>query len=140
MKRSILSVLLCVIFITFTSCSKNNSYSDALSKKISDNLSKDLYLYNKIVIIPGSGCDGCITDAEYFFKNNYENEKIMFIFTFVASKKILRLFIGKDNIKRKNIFTDDDNIFYLNDYDEKNYPYLINIDNGKIVGINVFNP
>ena len=91
--------------------------------------------YEIIVIIPGTGCTGCITEAESFFINNYANEKIKFIFTNILSYKILRLKVGENRLNRKNVLIDKANHFYLDNFEERIYPVRIKIENMNVIKI-----
>lgn len=64
--------------------------------------------YSKFLIIPGSGCPGCISNAEQLVINhNKENRKeVFFIFTNIESVKLLKLNLGKDVTARPNVFLD----------------------------------
>jgi len=131
------SIILTLIFVlVFMGCNSNKiNYYTALSETVLNSMDEDMALYDMIVFIPGSGCTGCITNAEHYFKKNLTNERIKFIFTDINSKKLLRMLIGEDNIGRSNIFIDEDNIFNLKEYDERNYPYVLQIKDGVISGI-----
>jgi len=59
--------------------------------------------YKYVVLIPKSGCSGCITNAETFFLENSYLEDILFIFTKVQSKKDLRIRVG-DRANASNFF------------------------------------
>lgn len=64
--------------------------------------------YVQYLIIPGSGCEGCISNAEQYVIDNAKNqtEAMLFIFTNIASKKILKLSLGQDIISLPNIMLD----------------------------------
>lgn len=128
-------LLFSYFIILFIGCSSKQDYYTILSEKVLNNIDENLDLYDMIVFIPGSGCDGCITYAENFFKDNVSNQRVKFIFTFVASKKNLGLKVGKDNLTHPNVLIDNDNEFYLRQYDERHYPYILYITNGAISGI-----
>ena len=88
-----------------------------------------------IMLIPNSGCTGCISDAEYFFKEYNGNDEILFIFTHVISKKDLRIRIGKENLQRKNVLIDSDNRFYFEEFQESIYPIIAVIKDRKVVAL-----
>lgn len=65
-------LLLLVIFFSCTDKSKEME-KDFLTKGLERiEIAKK---YEWIVILPGSGCQGCIQEGEYFLKENIENEK-----------------------------------------------------------------
>lgn len=123
------------IFILFYFCGKKSDYYSKIAEVVESQLNDSLKNYERIIIIPGSGCTGCISTAENFFIENVKNKKNKFILTYNFSKKNLILKLNKENIERSNVLVDDKNIFYLNDYDEKIYPMVINISGGKIVNV-----
>lgn len=64
--------------------------------------------YKNYVIIPGSGCQGCISQAEQFVIDNalrYKEERIH-IFTNMVSKKLLKLRLGPEVANLPNIIYD----------------------------------
>lgn len=83
--------------------------------------------YSYVIIIPGSGCSGCITEAENFYRNHKDNKNIFFIFTDISSIKSIKLKIGKDVIKKSNVYFDMDDTFLSKDYSENIYPLIFNI-------------
>jgi hypothetical protein len=118
-------------------CCTNNNYYNDISNTVNAYLEDSLKHYEKIIIIPGSGCNGCISNAEKFFLQNVKNEKIKFILTYNFSRKNLLLKLKKENISRSNVLIDDNNIFYLRRYEERIYPVTIKIINGKITEIEI---
>jgi len=67
--------------------------------------------YEYIIILPGSGCSGCITVAEDFLKNNHSRENYYFILTNVTSLKILNHKVGVDLKALPNVYIDTENRF-----------------------------
>jgi hypothetical protein len=88
--------------------------------------------YDLIVLIPGSGCTGCITQAEDYFLRNVQNERIKFILTKNHSNKGLSIRLGKSNLRRNNVWIDQGDVFYLEEYEERIYPMVISIRDGRI--------
>lgn len=62
--KTIVSNLMLIILIV-SSCKKN--YKDTLQSIIDNENIENVEKYEAIVIIPGSGCTGCITNAENYF-------------------------------------------------------------------------
>jgi hypothetical protein len=116
-----------------------NDYNHEISKKIASVLGDDLKNYKYIVIIPGSGCTGCITFAENFFVDNVDNKEMIFIFTDIISRKQLSIKLKAENIQRPNVLIDSNKDFYLTGYKEKIYPVIATIDREKIVKIQMVN-
>lgn len=71
--------------------------------------------YDKFLIIPGSGCEGCISQAEQYVINNAktEVEGTMIIFTNISSKKLLRLRLGQEIMDQPNVLLDSINILHF---------------------------
>lgn len=133
-KINLLFVLIFIITITI-SCNEYN-YQSEISKRLYAHFKNDLKNYDMIVILPGSGCTGCITNAEDFFiKNVQNNDKIKFILTYNNSIKNLTLKLGKENIYLPNTFIDKNNSFYLSAFEERMYPMAAILDNGKVTKI-----
>lgn len=133
--RNINLLLILILIVTvIISCDRNN-YQNEISKRLNAQFGDSLKNYEMIVILPGSGCTGCITNAEIFFVNNINNSKIKFILTHSDSKKNLGLKLGKENIYLSNVFIDDNDLFYLNLFEEKIYPMAVALSDGKIVEV-----
>ena len=67
--------------------------------------------YKNIVVLPGAGCSGCISEGEGFLAENYENEEYLFVLTKISSLKALSHKTGIDVTKYPNIYIDDTNNF-----------------------------
>jgi hypothetical protein len=93
--------------------------------------------YTHAVIIPGSGCTGCISEAESFFKEN-KNENIFFIFTDIFSIKELRLKL-KD-LDMDNVFIDEKSLFYIEDEEKNKYPVIVNLMDKNNIKYKIFEP
>jgi hypothetical protein len=102
-------------------------------KKPGDNISKDdfkefllaqhikLANYNKIIIIPGVGCGGCISDAQATYLKNYKDVATLYIFTAITDLKMVNNMLPSDAHQFKNIIIDKTN--YLVDHGFKSiYP------------------
>lgn len=127
-KNILFVVLLSLLFL----CCKGKTYYSAITDVVKSELGENLKDYDKIFIIPGSGCTGCINSAEDFFLNNVNNVKNKFIFTYNFSRKNLVIKLKKENVERENVLIDDKNIFYLDKYKEKIYPIAIELVEGKV--------
>lgn len=88
--------------------------------------------YQWIVILPGTGCHGCIQDGEFFMKKNIGNNKVLFILTKISSLEILQQKLGLQIKDHSNIYIDKENIF---DIPSNNsiYPCVIKLEKGKIL-------
>ena len=111
------------------------NFEQAVKKSFENYLDSATYSYQYIMLIPNSGCTGCISEAEYFFKEYKDNDKILFIFTHVISKKDLRIRMGKENLQRKNVLIDNDNQFYFEEFQESIYPIVAVIKDKKVIAL-----
>lgn len=132
MKRLYFCISIFVILSCFVACNKKaeEKEKEFLSScierlDIADN-------YQWIVILPGTGCHGCIQDGEFFMKKNIENNKVLFILTKISSLKILQQKLGFQIKDHSNIYIDKENIF---DIPSNNsiYPCVIKLEKGKIL-------
>ena len=129
--RNNLFLLIVVCCLTYSGCDKHKNYTDAITATIETHID-DAELFDMIVILPGSGCTGCISGAERFFIEHCMNDNIKFILTHHKSKKNLYLRLGKDRVDRPNIWIDDDNLFYLQNYEERIYPIGVILEQGQV--------
>jgi hypothetical protein len=97
--------------------------------------------YKAYLVIPGAGCDGCISNAEKLMQVNIDRYDIRFIFTKIESQKILALKIGRNNLLSKNVFLDQENkILSLFEGRDINYPFVLYLNGNKITGFSEFTP
>ena len=75
-----------------------------------------------IILVPGSGCSGCITKAEHFMK---------FILTNIQSYKILRLKLGEEAFHSPLLYLDKNNVWYNTKNENNIYPQVLFINNKK---------
>ncbi len=125
MKKTIF-FLFSFLFIIPSCTSKHVSKEDYISTETKQLLISLNKCYEKIVIIPGTGCSGCITESEEFLKNNYINKQILFILTNTKSIKATNNKIGINVKKMSNIYIDYDNVF--SHYDTPIYPVVVSYD------------
>lgn len=105
-----------------------------LTKTVTGVIQEELIQYDTIIIIPSSGCSGCLTKAESFFLSHHEQNNYLFIFTGLYSEKTLSIRLGgRAHIRKKNVILDEDGLFYLSDYPEVIYPYQLRVKDGVIV-------
>lgn len=78
MKMKIINFFLCFLLI---SCTKGKF--DREEKILTEFLKSDSFLTEKtcILIIPSYGCGTCTKDIIEFSKNNFKNEKVLFIYS-----------------------------------------------------------
>lgn len=119
------SVLL-LLFFSLSGCiDKEKKYINDMMEILSNIPSFSISNYNYIVVIPGVGCSGCISEAESFFLEN-KNDSVFFIFTKINSLKHLRLRVG-DSINNKNVYIDKDDVVLHYDVNKSLYPLVFDI-------------
>lgn len=130
-------ILLIISFVCICSC--KNDCTGYLKIKIEDVFSDDLKNYKSFIIIPGSGCSGCLSAAETYFKRNFDKNETLYIFTGWYSYKSLILRVGGEEIlHRKNVFLDSTGVFDIQGYREGIYPYRGSIKEGKCTTVKPF--
>ncbi|MDY7396715.1 hypothetical protein UMM65_15815 [Aureibaculum sp. 2210JD6-5] len=127
MKKIILILASALTFIGCHSKDLHSFYSESLLTDIPNNKN---YIY--YVVIPHAGCPGCVTDAEELLILNKNSNRLFFIITNYSSKKSLRLKLGEDVMKYKNVFLDSTNKYYANFFKDNIYPISIHLDKNKI--------
>ncbi|MDR2009049.1 MAG: hypothetical protein LBQ22_01025 [Bacteroidales bacterium] len=120
-----LSIAALFLFTFFSCTDKKEKYVDFLNEKLETDYSHYTGKYEYIAIIPRRGCNACIREAESFFNKKKSDEKYLFLFTQISSKKELELSIGKENLKLENVLIDSSNIFYLFEQEDSQYPLLL---------------
>lgn len=84
-----------------------------------------------IVILPGLGCHGCIQEAEFFMKENIDNQSILFVLTKIESLKLLQQKIDITIKEHDNIYIDKGGLFDLSTGNSV-YPCIIDLKDGAI--------
>ena len=83
------------------------------------------------IIVPSSGCTGCIAEATKYLKQKIDSiGNAHIIFTGVHDKKLLYLTLGEDFFDRSNIHLDTAKIFQ-NFEVQSSYPQIIFMENGE---------
>lgn len=121
---AIVCLLVCSCFIY--------DYSDRMSNALNNRFGKEMKEYDYIFLIPNSGCTGCVSEAEHFFKSHVNDIRIKFVFTRIYSRKELAIRLGKNNLQKKNVFLDYENMFFFPESKESMYPIVVKIKNGVI--------
>lgn len=131
--RSYLLLLTLLIGIALTSCTKKGiTYTDAMAPRIDSLLEEYNLPVKKVMILPSSGCSGCVRGAEKYLIDHLNDDSLLFILTEVHSLKMLRIRFGSDIISNENVYIDTLNHFYPYHFEEVIYPYFGNVSNGKL--------
>lgn len=131
--------LIVLISFCLLSCTSDTAkfYNPVISKYrhcINDN--------SKVVVVPGTGCTGCITGIEHFINENYSKySDVIFVFTNIQSVKLMKLKMGQVPFDdANNIILDCKNEFYDVDNVNKIYPSILYLCNYKVCDINYISP
>jgi hypothetical protein len=124
-------------FLTY--CTNKESYSNvhySIEKtigKIDEN--------QVVVVIPNQGCDGCISVAEKFVKNNFrKHTNLKIIFTKIHSRKLLKFHLGDSIINNSAVFLDTiDQVKYPN-LESEIYPMIVYYEQSCIAKIDFQSP
>ena len=131
-------ILICALSIICCSSSSISEYGKVLSDKVISVLSKDLESYDSIIIIPGTGCTGCIGNAERFFVQHVGDSRMLFILTGIVSRKNLEIKYRRSGfLERDNVMVDEKNIFYFPEFHASIYPYRLMLKNGVIQKVKI---
>jgi hypothetical protein len=88
MKKNINFIVPFLFVFLLYECNSNIPYDDALSNKIETFLNRDISNYESVVVIPGAGCSGCITNAEFFFRKTLQMIELNLFLRTLFRKKI----------------------------------------------------
>lgn len=90
---------------------------------------EELVQYEKCIVIPRSGCAGCVSSAMNFVITNIDSlDETLVIFTGVEDLKLLKLMLGNKILGKKNVFVDTSGMVPANIY----FPTLIHLSGGEI--------
>lgn len=121
------------------SCNKTEDKLILLNKQIRK-INPSLLTFDRIIIIPGEGCGGCISSAtSYIISEEIPQDlRIHTVFTNVGDYKLFRNQIGYQ-LNPEDYSLDSSNYLRL-DKISSIYPQLIIIEKGKIIGAIDFDP
>ena len=122
------------------SCKKTSKVSiENFEKWINENnISKN---YRAIIIIPNSGCEGCISNAERFVIDNFEkSDDVKYVFTEINSVKILKLKLGKISTNSNVIIDENNSLNYASNAKNAFYPSILFIKDNKISDVRYISP
>ena len=141
MKKIKILILFTLVFSA--SCRQDTIYSateDSLKKIDPDYDKNDNLTY---LVIPNSGCSGCITTTEAFVRDNYKSDKlknIRYIFTRISNFKQFKFQFGNDILTSKNILIDRSDAFIYQDSEHYIYPAIVYRSEGHISSIDYQSP
>lgn len=85
----------------------------------------------KVLVIPGVGCTGCISEAQYFFYENKHSEDHIFIFTAINDFKMFKLEVPEILHNAENVIVDKENELMDLGYNSI-YPGYLRINNNRL--------
>jgi hypothetical protein len=117
-------VLFLFITLLISACAdKHASLHQAI-----DALDKSRLTTGSYVIIPNQGCEGCISTAEAFVKNNIgKADSIRYIFTRIQSAKLLKIKLGSNVMASNKVLLDTANMIEYPDKGKEIYPMIITV-------------
>lgn len=134
--KTITLFLICILGLTACTKSYEQMFVDFVTRELPNRNQ-----YSHYIIIPGAGCEGCISGTEYFVKENYQRADILYIFTNIESVKILKFKLGKDLIESSNVIIDTENKFNRPTNDVNSiYPMILAFENNKVTQISYVSP
>ncbi|SKB41204.1 hypothetical protein [Daejeonella lutea] len=108
------------------------SVDDGLKKTLS---TAQLSNTKNIILIPRAGCGGCIDNAIGYLKPRIDSlQQVEIIFTGISDKKLLKLIVGEDFLKKKNVHIDSLNHF-LELKAMSVYPQIVSLEEGNVSDI-----
>lgn len=128
-----------IIFL-LTSCHTDRlvNYYEKLFKGTYPNIDGQFKAY---VIIPNTGCPGCISNAESFLKDHInELRNVRFILTNIYSLKILRYKLTNEILKNENIIVDIEKKYFAEEFSESIYPLILYLDGNSIIKLECVSP
>ena len=128
-----------VLLVVLLLCGCQSEYEANIKVNIEEMLRNNSASYEKVYIIPGVGCSGCITNAENFYKLNHSDSTVLFIFTGIKSLKVLRKKYSSICFEDSdNVIIDTDRVFYSYSDEESFYPHVVVLDGAKVKQIRRF--
>jgi hypothetical protein len=87
------------------------------------------------IIIPRSGCGGCIDNAVQYLKTKMDSLKdVNIVITGISDKKLLKLELGSDFLSRKNVYLDTNRAFQGVKI-ISSYPQIVSMKDGRATEI-----
>lgn len=135
-----LKITFCIalIGVFFFSCSQSSytPYEEAINNILTES---ELSETKNILVLPGAGCETCISEATHYVLSNYDKlRETQIILTVITDYKLMRNNLGDEFLKSKIVKIDSNN-YFLREAIKSNYPYLIELADSKVSSIVDFN-
>lgn len=133
--------ILLAFSIAYAAFSCGNQTLRSINKSLIIEPIANLKRYKAVVIIPSTGCNGCISGAETFMIQNFLGKKeknIFYILTGHESKKSAKIRFGSI-VNNNNFLIDTTSRFSVDPY-VSSYPLVLLIESGIVVERKEINP
>ena len=135
--KSLRPIAISLYLISSIACENQSQNDNSIYYKLDPSIEQR----KAIVVIPNQGCAGCISEAEnYVIENASKHEDVVFVFTQIQSMKLLRVKLGSEILKQKNVIFDSENSIKYPDENKIIYPMVIFVNQGKIKKITYQSP
>jgi len=132
----IILLLVFTVSLFFQCAPKKQSETYTIIRNLAN---ETLSSYKSVLVIPGEGCNGCIGSATLFVKSNlYKMDSTLIIFTSITDMKMLKIELGGDIFKRRNVKIDLNNSLRKSQLTSI-YPMIGRFINDDINNVEVFN-
>jgi len=104
-------------------------------------LDKSKLTTGSYIIIPNQGCEGCISTAEAFVKNNIsKSDNIRYIFTRIQSAKLLKIKLGNDVMSSNKVLLDTADTIEYPDKGKEIYPMIVTVKDHRVDKVSYQSP
>ena len=135
-----LKILIVFIYFVFLTSCKLDLVNETFISKVKIELNKNNQ-FKFALIIPETGCHGCVSKAETFVIHNISNKQILFVFTRIVSPKELKAKLGLGLDTPDNIIFDKKSDYAIPlDFVKSDYPLIIFFNGNKKSNIESVGP
>jgi hypothetical protein len=125
-------VLSLIVAISCISCQQKESGGNIATGLLTQlNQGHSLDKIERVIVIPGEGCPGCISDAADFAERNIDKMPgTMVVFTRVLDKKLMRSKFKREFLAHDRVVIDSSNLLDRSDLLES-YPVVLSLQKGE---------
>ena len=137
--QTIFIAIILILSLQIGGCKKSvdESFFTAISSVSDDNFKEGKNVY---LLIPNSGCSGCIHTAQQFLYDNIDSfENLKFIIHRFETKKELKIEFGNEIYNHENFIIDYKHIFLKNGFNSI-YPTAFIVSNNKLIEMIIIKP
>lgn len=114
-----------VLLLCSYGCKRKVTYIDYIQDVLSESYPSWSVDYDSIFIVPRMGCNSCTNRADKIIKSRFTNDRNLFIFTNIQTKKLVNIEFGKETVARNNVVMDTSNKYWKQRFVECAYPILL---------------